>query len=157
MLINSIWPCRVFILFPLSRLPAYNHGLTLGPGYALKKKAKKKKWTEPGVSLGKGTGKNVHLPPPRPPHLRSLVHRFTRRLFWLFHPLSYPESSGLLVSGGTIDVNSCDSWILSVCYILLDIPLFLVQWGILAFAKFKRPGDRRLHLYLQFQKLPGPP
>ena len=68
MLINSIWPCRVFILFPLSRLPdAYNHGLTLGPGYALKKKAKKKKWTEPSGSLGMGTGKNVHPPPPPPP------------------------------------------------------------------------------------------
>ena len=43
MLINSICLCRVFILFPLSRLPAYNHGLTLGPGYALKKKGKKEK------------------------------------------------------------------------------------------------------------------
>ena len=43
MLINSICLCRVFILFPLSRLPAYNLGLTLGPGYALEEKGKKEK------------------------------------------------------------------------------------------------------------------
>ena len=43
MLINSICLCRVFILFPLCRLPAYNHGLTLGPGYALEEKGKKDK------------------------------------------------------------------------------------------------------------------
>ena len=74
MLMNSICLCRVFILFPLSRLPAYNLGLTFG------------------TRLRTGTKRH---------HFRSLVHRLARRLFSLFLPISYPESSGLLVSGAT--------------------------------------------------------
>ena len=42
MLINSICLCRVFILFPLSRLPAYNLGLRWDQAKHWKKKAKKK-------------------------------------------------------------------------------------------------------------------
>ena len=98
MLINSICLCRVFILFPLSRLPAYNLGLTLGPGKGLEEKGKKEKSaSEPSraVVWEREGGKRSTYP-----HFRSLVHRFGRRLFLLFHPISYPEA-GLLVSGAT--------------------------------------------------------
>ena len=43
MLINSICLCRVFILFPLSRLPANNLGLTFGTRLRTGRKRQKRK------------------------------------------------------------------------------------------------------------------
>ena len=43
MLINSICLCRVFILFPLSRIPAYNLGLTFGTRLRTGRKRQKRK------------------------------------------------------------------------------------------------------------------
>ena len=132
MLINSICLCRVFILFPLSRLPAYNHGLTLGPGYALEEKGKKDKVNRAVRQSGKGNGKKCSpQPPPAPTSavqptalladffccssatismlvtsiilvMQQNVPPWRRMVCQLqVHPISYPESSGLLVSGGT--------------------------------------------------------
>ena len=104
MLMNSICLCRVFILFPLSRLPAYNLGLTFGTRLRTGRKRQKRKIaSEPSraVVWEREREKMFTTPPPPPPHFRSVVHRFTRQFFLLFHPISYPESSGLLVSGGT--------------------------------------------------------
>ena len=89
MLINSICLCRVVILIPPSRLPAYKRGLTLGPGYPLEEKSKKEESTsEPSQAVVWEREREKRLPPPR--LLCSLVHRFSRRRFLLFHPISYP-------------------------------------------------------------------
>ena len=95
MLINSICLCRVFILFPLSRLLAYNHGLTLGPGYALEEKGKKEKSaSEPSRAVvWKREGEKRSTLPPLPlqqssPPLRSptffaVPPNLVTRVFWL--------------------------------------------------------------------------
>ena len=75
MLINSICLCRVVILIPPSRLPAYKRGLTLGPGYALEEKSKKEKSaSEPSqaVVLERELEKRLpHLAPQSSPPLLS--------------------------------------------------------------------------------------
>ena len=96
MLINSICLCRVFILFPLSRLPAYNLRLTLGPGYALEEKGKKEKSAseQSRAVVWERKGEKGRPPPPplplpqsspplRSPTLFAVPPNLVPRVFWL--------------------------------------------------------------------------
>ena len=72
MLINSICLCRVFILFPLSRIPAYNLGLTFGTRLRTGRKRQKRKIaSEPSRAVVWEREREKKLTPPRrppPPH-----------------------------------------------------------------------------------------
>ena len=96
MLINSICLWRVFILFPLSRLPAYNHGLTLGPGYALEEKGKKEKVNRAERLSGKGNGKKCSPPQSSPPlhspTFFAVPPNLVPRVFWLVSQRGYART-----------------------------------------------------------------
>ena len=98
MLINSICLCRVFILFPLSRLPAYNLGLTFGTRLRTGRKRQKRKIaSEPSRAVVWERDREKKLtasPPPPPPlprfcpPLRSptffaVPPNLVTRVFWL--------------------------------------------------------------------------
>ena len=84
MLINSICLSRVFILFPLSRLPTYNLGLTLGSGYALEEKGKKEKSaSEPSRAVVWERELPQSSPPLRSPIFFAVPPNLVPRVFWL--------------------------------------------------------------------------